>query len=169
MSNPDSAPSHGGGMIPLPGAASGAPVPFLPASCWSRIEEKSFDGRTRFVITAVDSNGNPAGTPRVVDPVVSRYRDGHELYFLMRDTLGVSDDRFYHYLNVTKKNAPVKTRKLIAAALRRFKCFLGIHNVDETQLTPDLWTALVYFILGVEFVPSGFRGGLRQRSVASAN
>ena len=164
-----SQPPLSGGTPDLSSGDSGVPVVPIPLSCWNRIEEKSFDGRTRFVITAIDSNGNPAGKPRVVDPVVSRYLDGHDVYFLMRDSAGFSDDRFYHYLNVTKKKAPVKTRKLIASALRRFKCFLGIHNIDETQLTPDLWTALVYFILGVEFVPSGFRGGLRQRSVSSAN
>ena len=133
------------------------------------IDQQRFNRRDRFIVKMLDDAGNLAGEPRIVDPIVSSVVEGDNIYFLLRSTEGVSDDRFYHYMNVKKLSSPIKTRTLTATALRRFQCFLEIYRLRPDALTDDSWTMLEHFVLGKNFVPMGFRCNLLERSVQTAN
>jgi len=133
------------------------------------LQQERFNHRDRYVVKTLDAVGNVLRVSRLVDPVVTIVRDDGCDYFLLRSTDGVSDDRFYDYLNVKIADKPIKTRMAAATALRLFQCFLEIYCKRPEALSEPDWQMLEYFILGKEFVPSGFRSSLRGRSVQTAN
>ena len=134
------------------------------------IRQERFGRRDRFTVSVLAEDGESVlGEPRVVDPQVKIVReDGHD-YFLLRYTNGVSDDRFYDFMNIKLKGKPIKTRMAAATALRRFYCFLEIYHLRMEMLSEDDWRNLEYFMLGKHFAPEGLKAALAQRSVQTAN
>jgi len=133
------------------------------------LQQERFNHRDRYVVKTLDAVGNVLSVSRLVDPVVTIVRDDGCDYFLLRSTDGVSDDRFFDYLNFKIAHKPIKTRMAAATALRLFQCYLEIYCKRPEALSEPDWQMLEYFILGKEFVPSGFRCSLRGRSVQTAN